>query len=89
MRASIASFIGGELIGLIGLGLWSLSLALVVAGVQLVAIGLLRESRAQAGRKPQPRIGGRSSGTHRRRASVRRFVDRARPALKLVRGVAS
>lgn len=90
MRISIALVFGGELIALIGIGLWSVAAALVILGVQLAAIGMMRESRAAAQTSKSPKRAGRvAAGVHRRRASIRRFADRARPALRLVGKAAS
>jgi hypothetical protein len=90
VRISIACVLGGELIALTGLGLWSIAAALLVAGVQLVALGLMRESRAPAAavkRPTKPKTSVRA-GLHRRRTSVTRYLHK-RPYLRLVRGVAS
>jgi uncharacterized membrane protein len=86
VRASVVAFLVGEALALVGIGLWSVALALVVAGVQLAAVGLLRESRTA--RQPAKEKKARSVGRHHQ-ATARRFLNRARPVLKLVREVAS
>lgn len=89
MRNSIALVIFGEVLALIGVGMWSVATSLVILGVQLVALGLVRESREASAAQPARRRGTPTIGVHRRRASFQRFVDRARPKLKLIRGAAS
>jgi hypothetical protein len=84
VRASIILFAAGELLALVGIGLWSIPLALVLAGVQCVALALFREQRAArpAAKKPKDHKSGH------RAQSMRRFVDRKRPKFKLIRGAA-
>jgi len=89
VRTSIAQFFAGEALALVGIGWWSPQAALVLAGLQLIAYAMLRQINATA-KKPVKRSTGLSrAGLHRRRASIRRFVDRGRARLRPVREATS
>lgn len=86
MRASIVLLVCGELAALAGIGCWSIPAALIVAGVQCVGVGLLREARpdeTKTGRK------GRDEMSRHRRTSARALRGVKRPMLSLVRKAAS
>jgi hypothetical protein len=44
VRISVALFVVGELFGLAGFAMWSVPLALVLAGVQCVGLALVRDA---------------------------------------------
>ena len=67
MRASVSYLLAGDLIALVGFGMWSVPLALVLAGVQLAVFGLLRPEEEPA---------------RHRRAVARRPARRMREVLR-------
>jgi hypothetical protein len=64
VRTSVALFIVGELIALAGFAMWSLPLALILAGVQCAGLALLRQPTVLTASPPvrshrRPTIGAR------------------------------
>ena len=59
MRANIALFVVGQCLALTGVALWSLPLALILAGTQCAAIGLLRDETAWTKATSLVRRGGK------------------------------
>ncbi|HWB37045.1 MAG TPA: hypothetical protein VHA75_13575 [Rugosimonospora sp.] len=68
MRTSVALLVVGEVLALTGFALWSVPLALVLAGVQCVGLALLRQP-ATLTASPGPRSHRRPSPL----ARLRRF----------------
>lgn len=85
MRASIAWVVVGEMLSLAAVGCWSIPWALLAAGVQCLAVGLLRQTRE---REPVRQPLHRRAAGPRGRVAAPRWLRR-RPSLRLVRKAAS
>jgi hypothetical protein len=86
VRASVVLFVLGEALLLAGVGMWSIPLAMVLAGIQCTGLALFREHAAAA---PAARQAASKPDVRRhRRTGVRSLLTR-RPKLRLVgRGAA-
>jgi hypothetical protein len=81
VRTSVALFVVGELLGLAGFAMWSIPLALVLAGAQCVGLALLRQPAVLTA-SPKPKSHRKPSPLARlRRIELGRFMPVRRRAV--------